>query len=286
MPQDEYVHDFHRGVLQVHAQPFKLEEDQEELMPIRNRWSPSAVFLTLACLVTALSLAFNAGTFVRSWGSRGDSVPDKLDVSKLRRPSLYLGLERVPELLQQQSPASQGQPLGSPSTAAAGWPTRVARVNSAYPDYVFPQDGWVSLTEQDHTIMEFAAIPTRAGLRCALQAYFPGRRDLRDKLLTIERDDGIAPDPVVRFTAVSPSPVDLTNLTWNTRPSATRLVDLPLTLTVAFGRNQTTAPFPCPSDIPLRVEAMCVGGGCRVEYDASGSLVNVEPLLGMQLVPV
>lgn len=301
MTQDEYVHDVHRGVPQVHAQPFKLEEDQE-LASVRHQWSRSAVFLSLACLVTALSFIFNSVTFVRT--SRSNSAPEKLDISKLRRPSLYLGLERVPELLQQHgtSPSSQAGPFSSPSISGAGWPTRVARVNSAYPDYVFPQDGWVLLTErvrasslrartrwlnpgfaiQDHAIMEFAATPAHGGQRCALQAYFPGRRDLRDKLLTIERNDGHAPDISIRFTTLSHSPIDFTNFTWNTRPSAVRLVDLPLTLSAAaFGRNQTTVSFSCPSDTPLRLEAMCIGGGCRLEYDASGSLVDLEPLLGV-----
>ncbi|EKM56646.1 uncharacterized protein PHACADRAFT_253874 [Phanerochaete carnosa HHB-10118-sp] len=278
MTQGEYVHDSH--------QPFKLEEDQEELAPVRHRWSRSAVFLSLACFVTAFSLAFNSVTFVRSF--RNNGVPEKLDISKLRRPSLYLGLERVPELLQHgSSSSSQAGPLSSPDVSGAGWPTRVARVNSAHPDSVFPQDGWVLLTERDHMIIEFATTPARAGQRCAIQAYFPGRRDLRDKLLTIERDDGVASEPVIHFTALSFSPVDLTNLTWSTRPSAVRLIDLPLTLNAAaFGSNQTTVLFPCPSHTPLRVEAMCAGGGCRLEYDASGSLVDVEPLLGIRLVPV
>ena len=128
--------------------------------------------------------------------------------------------------------------------------------------------------------MEFAALPIHAGQRCALQAYFPARRDLRDKLLTIERDDGIASDPAIRFIPLSPTPANLGNVTWNTRPSESRLIDTPLTLTAAFGHNQSTVAFPCPSSAPLRLQAMCVGSGCRLEYDTSPALVNVEPLLG------
>lgn len=134
--------------------------------------------------------------------------------------------------------------------------------------------------------MEFAATPARAEQRCALQAYLPARRDLRDKLLTLERDDSLAPDPVIRFTALSPSPIDFSSLTWSSRPSAVRLVDLPVTLTAVFGQNQTTVPFPCPSGGPLRVEMLCLGGGCRVEYDASSKLVDIEPLLGEQYPPL
>ena len=147
MTQDEYVHDFHRGVSQVHAQPLKLEEDPE-LELVRTRWPRSTIFLLLACFVTALSLFLNAATFVRSWHPRSNNAPEKLDVSKLRRPSLYLGLERTPELLQHQGPISQALHSNSPSSVGAGWPARVARVSSAYPDSVFAQDGWVVLTEQ------------------------------------------------------------------------------------------------------------------------------------------
>ncbi|GJE86379.1 hypothetical protein PsYK624_024590 [Phanerochaete sordida] len=283
MVRDEYVHDFHQGVAHVHAQPFKLEDDLDELGPAPRRSSRWAILLALACAVTALSLVFNAVTFVRSTSARSSRAAEKLDTSKLRRPSLYLGLERVPELLQEhQSPVSHDEP----SSAPAGWPSRVARVNSAYPQHAFPQDGWVVLTEQDRTIMDFDAIAGKPGQRCTLRAFFPTRRELRDKLLTMERDDGVAPDPAIRFTARTLSPLDISDVTWNTRPSATRLVDMPLTLTAAFGHNQSTVAFPCPTSGTLRVEAMCIGGGCRVEYDASPGLVNVDPLLGIQLIYV
>lgn len=115
---------------------------------------------------------------------------------------------------------------------------------------------------------------------CAFQAYFPTRRALRDKLLTIERDDAVSTNSLIRFTPLSSAPVDLGRLTWDTRPAPAQTAEVLVTLTAAFGHNQTSASFACPAGAPLRVEAACVGGGCRVEYDARPELVDVEPLLG------
>ena len=134
---------------------------------------------------------------------------------------------------------------------------------------------------QDHTIIEFAPIPdVRVGQHCAFAAYFPERRALQDKLLTIERDDGLSNDPVIRLIPLLSSPDYFNQLTWNTRPPPVQASATPITVTAAFGHNQTSTTFACPLESSLTVEAMCIGGNCRVEYNADPDLVDVEPLLG------
>lgn len=145
MAPDEYVHDFHSGVAHVSARSFK---DQDPV-PLAARSSRSTFLLFLACVVTILSLSFNATTLIRT--GRPLQSPQVLDSSNLRRPSLYLGLERVPEIKMQMGDIHTHVPVpstGPPNRSQLGWPSQVARVNSDYPYYAFAQDGWVVLTEQ------------------------------------------------------------------------------------------------------------------------------------------
>ena len=67
----------------------------------------------------------------------------------LRRPSLYLGMERVPGYGASRH-ASSSQVLGVQANMAMkhpGAPQEMARVNSRFPTLSFAQDGWVLLTE-------------------------------------------------------------------------------------------------------------------------------------------
>lgn len=149
MAQEEYTHEFNGG---RNASALK----DPERPPVKSPWSSSSILLLLACLVTLISLLFNTFTFSKSWYPfMGASPSYKLDVGKLRRPSLYLGLERVPEINARNGnihkylsvPSSSAPSSSSP----IGWPAAVARVSSAYPYFIFPQDGWVFLTEQVRT---------------------------------------------------------------------------------------------------------------------------------------
>ena len=127
--------------------------------------------------------------------------------------------------------------------------------------------------------MEYPAMEgVQPGQRCAFKAHFPARRELKDKLLTIERDDGVSQNPEIRLTPLSPPMVEFNRMSWQSRPPAT--AEQSVTLLAAFEQNSTTESFPCPLSSPLRIEAMCIGGGCRVEYDASIRLLDTVPLLG------
>lgn len=128
--------------------------------------------------------------------------------------------------------------------------------------------------------MEYTVPDVRPGQLCAFTTFFPSRRDLQDKLLTIERDDGVSADPEMRLMPLLSTPIDFSRLSWNTRPSPLTSNNYTVTLTASFGDNQTSSPFPCPSSSLFRVQAMCIGKGCRVEYDASPVLVDVPPMLG------
>lgn len=122
-----------------------------------------------ACLIALLSFVFNALNF---------SQNPKLDVFKgsvvhsLRKPSLYLGIDRVPDIkemlsletlfTQNHTTATDSSPdiIHSHGSSTGGSPTDnadysgdVARVNSRYPDLAFPQDGWVILSEHVSTVI-------------------------------------------------------------------------------------------------------------------------------------
>jgi hypothetical protein len=154
MAPDEYVHDFHSGVAHVDVQSFK---NQGHALTRQSRWPKGTIFVILTCLVTLLSLFYNTAAFARSWRSSQNQAAafSKLDVSKLRRPSLYLGLEEVPNILRMLSTDAFGQHTHTPvpsdsafQNTRPGWPSALARVNSAYPNRDFMQDGWIFLTEQ------------------------------------------------------------------------------------------------------------------------------------------
>ena len=148
MAPEEYVHDFNHEAAHATARSFK----EQVPLSASSRWSKSVILPLLACLVTVLSLISNAATFTAGWNSalaRGSS--SKIDASKLRRPSVYLGLERVPAIKLQHGDISQYTARPSthtPGSARIGWPSAIARVNSVYPHFIFPQDEWVFLTEQ------------------------------------------------------------------------------------------------------------------------------------------
>lgn len=151
MAPEEYVNDFDHGIAHVSARSFK----EQGRLPATSRWSKSMILPLLACLVALLSLISNAATFANSWKSAlASGIPSKIDASKLRRPGLYLGLERVPAIKLQHGDISQY--TARPSTTATdsvrmGWPSAIARVNSIYPHFTFPLDQWVFLTEQVST---------------------------------------------------------------------------------------------------------------------------------------
>ncbi len=112
-----------------------------------------AIYTALA--VSFLSFAFSGLTFLTALRE------NKLDTRTLERPSLYLGLERVPDIKQMLAQ----QPIAHPGKAPDSMhghghqnppadidpevikPTAMRRVNSLYPAMSFADDMWVTLTE-------------------------------------------------------------------------------------------------------------------------------------------
>ncbi|KAK7678726.1 hypothetical protein QCA50_018308 [Cerrena zonata] len=248
----------------------------------------------LACLVALLSFTLNTLIFARP------SQKPKLDVfngsvvQSLRKPSLYLGIDRVPEIkemLSLESLFAQGHATATGSlpteTHAHGGsavhdtsehPARsvnIARVNSRYPDLIYPQDGWVVLSEFDRTILQLHSGSQSS--RCILTSAFPGRRSLGDRLLTIEIDDSTTRVARIqaRVLSNSDSSVDFSSLTWNSRSSLSHLIG---ELEVDFGRNSSTSEFACGGS-ELLVELACLGNGCGVEFkylnEDSTSFINL-----------
>lgn len=138
------------------AKPEHELSSDDELVYGRTRLSSLSLQTILAgsaLVVSLFSLLWN--TFVFSTTLRAPStvssvVPIKhVDIDALRRPSIYLGLERMPAYRGGHNSHGQASPLAviAGGNGDLGVPTALARVNSRYPDLTFTQDGWVFLTE-------------------------------------------------------------------------------------------------------------------------------------------
>ncbi|KAI0342403.1 hypothetical protein BDW22DRAFT_1357743 [Trametopsis cervina] len=232
--------------------------------------------LFTACLSSILSLA--AATYQRRSGLK------KLDVNTLRRPSVYMGLERVPQIQANGltfgatiPPSSDPPVLGKGSE---GGPRGTVRVSEVYPRMRFVRDGWVVLSEHDHTILNFT-IPPGPGTQCVFRTSFPARASLGDALLTLEIDSPSESPLIGLVLLYGPLRSSLTDMTWATRPPPVRALG---ELRAAFGENSTGAPFACGkagagAGGEVLVEAYCAGRGCRVEYDAMREGVPIGLIL-------
>ncbi|KAI0089477.1 hypothetical protein BDY19DRAFT_993082 [Irpex rosettiformis] len=263
-----------------------------------NVWRSTHLFTILTAatailLVTTFSsgmVAFTSALSKKSW--ENTTRISIVDIKKLRQPSLYLGLERVPEI------KTKGLTFGSSYNLESGpeltdmGRKRLGRVSSLYPDTKFGQDGWVFMTETDHMIFNFT-IPSGPGVNCAFHASFPSRRIIAasDTLLTLEYDPpstgdpqlrhSLSSEPTITFTALRNNPtLHLEDLTWSTRPPPVRTLG---SLIADYGSTSDSKPFPCPSsDEWVLVEAGCEGRGCRVEYNHLDS-VEGEESIGLSL---
>ncbi|PCH37445.1 hypothetical protein WOLCODRAFT_50615, partial [Wolfiporia cocos MD-104 SS10] len=199
-------------------------------------------------------------------------------VKKLRHPTLYYNLERVPEIKGHLASAQHAQASASlPPTLTTenarptvhpvsyNWlkPSAVARVNTRWSDTHFRFDGWVVLTKEDRVLLQARPARGRAG-DCTVAAVFPARVDLGDRLLTIEGGQAFPGNPRVQIASLLISDnVDLANLTYNTLPSNRTTLG---TFTVAHGVNKSTAQFSCIPDASVVIELACLDDDCRIEY--------------------
>ncbi|KAI0703049.1 hypothetical protein BC835DRAFT_1410841 [Cytidiella melzeri] len=235
-------------------------------------------------------------TVVSRRNAAANDLQTKVDAGSLKRPSLYLGLDRVSEI------KTNGLTFGSTTGGGGGMmdmgsaPTmsgqreKVGRVSSLYPDERFELNGWVLITESDHAIMNLT-IPSGPGTQCILHASFPSRRDIAtsDTLLTIELDSSSSSvknpstsplrGPTISLAALGEDlNFDLKTLTWSTRPPPMRTLG---SLVAGFNATDSTNPFLCSSSGWILIEAACAGKGCRVEYEFGAG--SDERLLGEPL---
>ncbi|KAA1475270.1 hypothetical protein DENSPDRAFT_842014 [Dentipellis sp. KUC8613] len=257
------------------------------------------ILIISAFLTSLLSFGIALyGLHFRSVPSFSEHIYD-LDVSQLRHPSLYTGLERVPEIQLSMAAAALHENVSDPEAHAAplveetvtlpvdtGRASAVARVSSRYPDRHFTQDGWVLLTKEDTTLMTFRTPNTST---CKFHLSSPTRDVLTatHRLLTLENPASIASpfSPGVEIHVLNlPEAMsfDSGKATWNTRPSRGMLVPA---VDVAFGREFISPEITCP-DSYIMVELACVGvdgnadEGCRVEWKEEAG----EPLIGMEIL--
>lgn len=124
-----------------------------------STWCPTKIpnILTAATYLLVITTVFSAviafANVLHKLGPNHTISAPMVDVRKLRQPSLYLGLERVPEI--ESNGLTFGSSYNSDNHDAdmhmdgpdAMEPKRVARVSSLHPNTKFRQDGWVFITE-------------------------------------------------------------------------------------------------------------------------------------------
>ncbi|KII91603.1 hypothetical protein PLICRDRAFT_173429 [Plicaturopsis crispa FD-325 SS-3] len=261
------------------------EKDSIPQRPTGKRRTVFSTLVTSALVVSILSFALSGAQLssVIRYTHTGPTV----DVSALRRPSLYQGLERVPEIkaaMAKEKPmVHMSPPLPSststsaaPASTASGStsrPSTIARVDSLHPQTSYPNDGWVLLTDTDRTVMQFLA-PSVAS-SCTFKGFWPARRALGDKMLTLE-----GADSSVRVSLrLLPPEFSMRNVTWDALPPKDDHLG---SLTASFGTDdagKSLFSFPCEAGERYVVELACIGEGCRVEYKDADGL----PTLGIQL---
>ncbi|KAH8112830.1 hypothetical protein DFH11DRAFT_1604172 [Phellopilus nigrolimitatus] len=227
-----------------------------------------------------------------------------INIEALRHPSLYLGLERVPEIRARlkmertiakllgethanegghghNNEGMQGKPggqegendteKGDDAHHHVVHPAEVRRVSSLYPGEDMHKDGWISLSDTDTTLLEFIipVIGTISSIsrKCTLGTAFPKRRDLHGRLLTIEG----APEIEVYLADGNGDDDRLRGyVTWNNKPSRQRRLG---SAQVEFGigmDSTSLTEFDCSNETSVVIELECsrasVRSGCRVEY--------------------
>ncbi|THH16096.1 hypothetical protein EW146_g4472 [Bondarzewia mesenterica] len=276
-----------------------LLDDEDTESPIKRSGrtgaaQTSSIFdlpFLLSCFaffVSLLSLSLTAYQFLApSSLLRTPSVQRVYDINvdTLRRPSLYMGLERVP-LIRLPPDPSQGGNAGHGSgthniskpqepeilPVGLGRATAMAHTNSLNPSTSYPNDGWILITEHDTTFLQFV-MPSPAASSCTFHISLPTRAALIQsaKLLTLENTNTPAGVPALEIYAVDAADVDFARLTWTTRPPRRGLIGR---VDAAFGTNTTVPNFNCGGE-QLTIELTCVGEGCRVEYREEGG----EPVI-------
>lgn len=119
--------------------------------------------------------------------------------------------------------------------------------------------------------MEFY-LPVSGFTQCTFGGFFPRRRDLQDKLLTLEGDTST----IEVWDVTLAHSFNAANVTWNNKPPRGPLLG---TVSAAFGTNTTTGPFRCMQGYPIMVELVCASPGCRVEFKEEDFL----PRLGQSI---
>jgi len=247
-----------------------------------------AIYTALA--VSFLSFAFSGLTFLTALGE------NKLDTRTLERPSLYLGLEHVPNIKQRLAQ----QPIAPPGKAPGSMhghghqnppadndpevikPTAMRRVNSLYPAMSFADDMWVTLTEWDSMLVEFQLpydMPQAFDLeKCMVSTKVPPQsvKALMDRQVTIEPKGTID----VHVWEVPPLPAAEYNITYNIKPNRVNLLG---TMEVGFGHQSHVGAVDCRAGATVTLELVCSPKsgrvGCRVEF------MNSYSDLGIALTP-
>ncbi|TFK32277.1 hypothetical protein BDQ12DRAFT_739502 [Crucibulum laeve] len=234
-----------------------------------------AILVLTAFLTSYLSFFFSGTQFL----SARRSLQSRRGISELRRPSLYIGLDKV-YLHSTTNNSSENMvhhdhngssPSGDSTDEDHGrlHPHKIISINSQDPDVTFYLDRWILLSKQDRVFMEFN-LPTGSH-SCDFALYLPARRSLGDRMLTLE-----GKDPAIDIEIFSSS-MNISEITWSNRPTGgTKLVSL----AAEFDSNATTKEFPCVGKTSLIVGLSCAKEDCRVEYQDAVK----QPLLGIYMV--
>ncbi|KAI0062554.1 hypothetical protein BV25DRAFT_1916071 [Artomyces pyxidatus] len=237
-------------------------ENFDAEVALNTRESSPAVGFTLSFLVfsvfvvSVLSCGLSAIITFNGLPVPSRKYAYEWDRSDLRRPSLYMGLERVPEIKASSGTPAKEEPTVIELPTGVGRAVNIVRVNARHPQAQFPRDGWVLLTDEDATFLHFDLDNLAA--ECAFHLFFPTRDALTrtGKLLTLEGA------PTIEIFQVS-SKGELTNITWASRPPRGASLGR---FQATYGGDVKSRSFDCGGSGNLTVEMVCVSVGCRVEY--------------------
>jgi len=248
---------------------------------------PSFVKYTVfaAVVLSVLSLLVNTRALYVAWS--GGTYQD-IDVSKLRYPSLYFGLDAAVgnRRWNKTSSAHAQQHVASPGSVRP-----VYRVSWEHPDTNLMEgydasDVRVLVAEQVKSLITFTLDPVSddrpAYQECILTGTFPARKDLASRLLTIEGDDGNVAKVEI-YEVTSPLPAEfLQNPTYNTLGWVKKKpIDYPVKMD--FGQNSTSEPFSCTPGQQTTIQIMCEDPTpCRLEYEFD---YEDNPFVGFDIMP-
>ncbi|KAH8101227.1 hypothetical protein BXZ70DRAFT_117724 [Cristinia sonorae] len=226
----------------------KATESHREARGSRSNF----IFTLVAVLVCVLCTGINIHAFITAGKPE---VRQYYDLDKLKRPSQWIGLDRL------KMPDEAPEPIliypnlisvinrAEPSRAYGDDPVRFAQLGGLVP----PDDRPLKITSEFSTIVEFRSIDYKME-NCELKITSPAS----GTNVTL----GVGENVVDIWKVQSKHQINAKLLTWKTRPARLHKVD---TITMTHGMDYTYR-FSCPTDTLHTFELCASGDTTHVEW--------------------